>query len=96
VIYMKSDKLHIVVLETGNLDELKKGRPAKSPDGEVLICWTPDPVWLADKILDTEGDGAKIGKLIDEAAKRPEKPSNRPFHDKYEKTFFGDEDGTGV
>lgn len=96
MIYMTAGKLHIVVLETGNLEELKKGRPAHSPDGEVLICWTPDPVWLADKILETQGDGAKIAKLLEEASKRPEKPTNRPYHELYVKTFLGDKDGTSI
>ena len=35
---------------------------------------------LADKILDCNGDAAKIGELIDEAAKRPEKLGPRPYH----------------
>ena len=89
MIYMTSGELHIVVLESGNLDELKKGRPAKTPDGQVLICWTPDPVWLADKIIDTKGDGAQVAKLIEEAAKRPEKPSKRPYHEPYIKKNLG-------
>ena len=59
MLYMAAGDRHIVILETGNLEELKKGRPAITPDGEVLICWTPDPVWLADKILETNGDGSK-------------------------------------
>lgn len=81
MLYMKTEdgNLHIVVLETGNLEELKKGRPAKTPDGSVLIAWTPDPVWLADKIMDSQGDPKKIAQLIDEAAKRPQKPM-RPYH----------------
>jgi hypothetical protein len=86
MIYMKAVKLHIVVLETGNLDELKKGHPATTPDNEVFICWTPDPVWLADKLLDCDGDGAKIAELINEASKRPQKP-NRPYHENYANEF---------
>ena len=76
MLYLSGDdgKLKIIILETANLEEIKKGRPAKTPDGSVLIAWTPDPVWLADKIMDSGGDGATIGKLIDEASKRPEKP----------------------
>lgn len=72
--------LKIIVLESANLDELRKGRPAHSPDKSVLIAWTPDPVWLADKIMDSGGDAKRIAELIDEAAKRPEKPSPRPHH----------------
>lgn len=94
MLYMTGEGgLKIVVLETGNLEELKKGRPAKTPDGSVLICWTPDPVWLADKILDSNGDTAKIAAAIDEASKRPQKPSNRPKHETYIKSFLGDQHG---
>jgi hypothetical protein len=79
-------KLAIVVLETANLEEIKKGRPAKSPDGRVLIAWTPDPVWLADKIMDTDGDAAAIARLIDEAARRPQR-DRRPGHETHEHKF---------
>ena len=86
MIYMKGSDLTIIVLESANLEELKNGHPAKSPDGKVLIAWTADPVWLADKIMDSGGDAHLIGKLIDEAAKRPEKPS-RPYHKPHQTTL---------
>jgi hypothetical protein len=41
MIYLSGPGLKIVILETANLDELKQGRPAHSPDGEVLIAWMP-------------------------------------------------------
>lgn len=88
MIYMQSadSAFKIVVLETGNLDELRHGRPAMTPDGSVLIAWTPDPVWLADKIMEAGGDAAAIGRLIDEASKRPQKPA-RPRHKTHEFRF---------
>lgn len=91
MIYLKSPdgNLKIVVLESANLEALKQGKPAKSPDGTVLIAWTPDLVWLADKILDTNGDAQAIGKLIDEASKRPEKPGPRPHHEMHQYNFGG-------
>lgn len=69
----------IVVLETSNIDEIKKGRPAVVQDQSVIIAWTPDPVWLADKIMGAGSDAMEIGRLIDEAAKRPQQPP-RPYH----------------
>lgn len=87
MLYMNGDGIKIIVLESANIEELKKGRPAKTPDGSVLIAWTPDPVWLADKIMDSDGDAKLIGKLIDEAAKRPEKPGPRPTHKTHVKEF---------
>lgn len=91
MIYLKSadGSLKIVVLESANLEALKAGKPAKTADGSVLIAWTPDPVWLADKLMDCDGDGAAIGRLIDEAAKRPQQPSPRPKHGMHEHKFGG-------
>lgn len=81
MLYLKGeDGFRLIILESGNLDEPRKGRPAKTPDGSVLIAWTPDPVWLADKLMDCDGDALKIAKLVDEASKRPEKPMPRPTH----------------
>ena len=79
MIYLTGDGIKIIVLETANLDELRKGRPAITPDGKVMVAWTPDMVWLADKLLDAEGSAKAIAKLIDEAAKRPQKGA-RPYH----------------
>lgn len=78
MIYMQGDGLKIIVLETANLEELRKGRPAKTPDGSVLIAWTPDLPWLGARLTEAmrEGaDSAEIGLLIDEASKRPENPT---------------------
>jgi hypothetical protein len=86
MLYMSGPELKIIILETANLEELKKGRPAVSPDKSVLIAWTPDPTWLAEEIAKTDGDGEVIAKLIDQAAKRPEKPL-RPYHPPEETTF---------
>jgi len=92
MIYMKTadGKLRIVVLESANIEELKKGRPAKTADGSVLIAWCPDPVWLADQLMNTDGDGVEVARLIDEAAKRPEKPSPRPTHKPHLHKFGGE------
>ena len=90
MLYMTTDdgKLKIVILESANLEELKKGRPAHTADKSVMIAWRPDPVWLADQIMNIkDGDAGAIANLIDEAAKRPEKPSNRPPHKIHEHRF---------
>jgi hypothetical protein len=92
MLYLKSadGAVSLVVLESANLEELKKGRPAVTPDKSVLICWTPDPVWLADRLMDTNGDAGAIARLIEEAAKRPEKPGPRPKHKPHQHHFKGD------
>jgi hypothetical protein len=79
-------EMAIVVLETESLERLKKGEPAKTPDGKILICWTPDIDWLAGKLQDTAGGGADVARLIEESAKRPQAAA-RPYHG-YRKVEF--------
>lgn len=87
MLYMQTaDGLKLVILETANLEEIKNGRPAVTLDNSVLIAWTPDPVWLADKIMETGGDAESIARLIDECSKRPQKQP-RPCHEKHEHSF---------
>jgi len=92
MLYLKGadGSIRVIVLETANLEQIRAGRPAKTPDGEVLIAWTPDPVWLADKIMETDGDAQQIAALIDEAAKRPQREP-RPRHAPHEHDFGGSE-----
>jgi hypothetical protein len=91
MIYLKAagGDVKIIILEAGNLDRLKAGDPAKTPDGTVLIAYTPDPVWLADKLMDSDGDGVKIAALIEEASKRPQKDPKRPTHGQHIHSFLG-------
>ena len=96
MIYMTgTDGLHIVILDTQNLEELKKGRPATSPGGKVLIAWTPDIAWLAAELSKTGGDGPDVGRLIDESRNRPEKAVDYhgPEGTKLVKVTFPPEDG---
>lgn len=81
MIYLKllDGKFNIVVLESGNLDELKAGHPAVSPNGEVMVAWTPDPAWLASAIRSTGGDMKLIGRAIDLASRRPQQPVRPHF-----------------
>lgn len=73
-------EVSIIVLETENLENIKAGKPATTPDGRIVIAWTPDPEWLAQQIATSNGDGRGIGQLIDESAKRPQAPI-RPPHE---------------
>lgn len=91
MIYMSGD-VKIMILETANLEELKKGRPAKSPDGTVLVAWCPDVEWLGRELAKSGGDGRRIAELIDEAAKRPEKPTG-PYRG-MKKVEFHEDPGT--
>lgn len=70
-----------------------EGGLVTSPDKSVLICWTPDMVWLADKILDSGGDPGRIAELVAESIKRPQKPIDRPYHETLVKKLGIDEPG---
>jgi hypothetical protein len=79
MLYLESDGgTKVVVLSSENLEKLKQGKPAVTPDKKVCVCYTPDIGWLAEEIAkvvtNEDGDANKIGKLIDESTKRPEKP----------------------
>lgn len=78
----KGDKLKILVLEPGNVERIMAGEPAVSPDQSVIVAYTPDPVWLAEQLIRVDaGDAKAIGRLIDEAAKRPPGPASRAYHE---------------
>ncbi len=68
----------IVVISDGHLSQLRAGRPLRTPDGEVIVCWTPDEPWLAERIEATGGDTEKIAELIVESMKRQPSPEDRP------------------
>lgn len=75
MIYLNfGDDNRILVLETENLEEIKKGRPIATPDGLVAVAWTPDPEWLAQQIMNSDGTIGTIAKLVDESTKRPQRP----------------------
>lgn len=87
-----SDGFRLLILETANLERIKEGKPLVTPDKKTLVAWTPDPVWLADRIADVkDGDAAEIARLIEEAANRPQKPTNRPKHETYLHKFLPEE-----
>ncbi len=90
MIYLKTkdDGLRVLVLESGNLDQLRAGRPAVAPDKSVIVAYTPDPVWLADRLLGVpDGDLGAVARLIDEASRRPQKDPARPSHAPHAHTF---------
>jgi len=91
MIYLKGHsgekEVHLLILESANLERLKAGQPIRSVDKEVAVFWTPDVVWLSERIKESNGDMAKIAAAIEEARQRPEKPSPRPYHEPEVKHF---------
>ena len=93
MLYMtgNDDKTKIIVLEAGNIERLLAGGSAATPDSEILVTYTPDPVWLADQILAVrDGDLDRILDLIAESKKRKQKPADRPYHKPFTRFLAND------
>lgn len=86
-------EIRILVLESENLELIKAGKPLKSPDGLTLVAWTPAPEWLALQIAACDGSGESIGRLIEEASKRPQEPLRKSHPTEYVKIDFPDPPG---
>lgn len=69
------DGQHIIVLEPENLEAVRDGKFAKSPNRAVLIAYTPDAEWLGDQLVaNAENLTPEIlDRLIKESQQRPEK-----------------------
>lgn len=78
----------VVILEPGNLQHLQDAGLVKSPDGEIVILYTPDMLWFQEEALkrslfaDGSFDPGELQKLIDEG-KDPLPVVDRPVHPTY-------------
>lgn len=85
MIYFKaSDGKRMIVLSEGNLKALRAGKPAKTPDGEVLVLYMPDVGWVSEqigKLISPEGkiDSDKLNRVLEEGSQRPER--EEPYHE---------------
>jgi hypothetical protein len=80
MIYLRIGKQHVVILEPENLERVKT-KPCITPNASVMICYTPDALWLGDQIVVSmdEMTPDKLDSLIKESQDRPE-VRNRPYH----------------
>jgi hypothetical protein len=71
----------MIILEPENLEELKAGVYAKSPNGVVLISYTPDAEWLGGQLIANAENLSPelLDSLIKKAQKRPEKRNRAYF-----------------
>ena len=70
----------MLVLEPGNLEKLKRGEPIHKwlnefmPElrqkVELLFCYTPDAVWVAEQLNATKGDAVKLAEVIEASLSR--------------------------
>ncbi len=71
----------MLVLEPGNLEKLKAGEPIHKwlnefiPElptkVELLFAYTPDAVWVAERMKGCKGDALRLAELIQESLTRP-------------------------
>lgn len=85
MIYLKSGNTHILILEPGNLVDLKAGELIHSPDKEVVIVYTKDIAFFTQefqKVIDSNGAFSQedFDRVHKESLNRPEK-INRPYHE---------------
>ena len=74
IYFRTTDGRCCMVVELENLNRLVDGRPMKSPDEMVLVCYTPDMAWTAEQVR-ALGDpqmitGAQLAEIIDASSKR--------------------------
>ncbi len=82
MIYLKVKNNHVLVLEPGNIEELRDGGMVRSPNGEVGIIYTPDLVWFKEQQPNLQFGQLDIDlfdKIHKESLKRPE-VKDRPYH----------------
>jgi len=75
---LAADDRALLVIEPTNIDRLKAGEPLISPDGKLVVLYTPDAEWTMGQIqsmcsaTDFMVDGELMDFIIKEGLKRPE------------------------
>jgi hypothetical protein len=77
IYFTTTDGKACLIIEQGNLDRLRVGKPMSTPDGKFMICYTPDLLRLAPLIqgMITGGDGfdaVKFDAILKESLTWPE------------------------
>jgi hypothetical protein len=70
----------MLVLEPGNLEKLKRGEPIYKwlneflPELhqkiELLFCYTPDAMWVAEQMKGCQGDALKLAEILQQSLSR--------------------------
>jgi hypothetical protein len=80
----------LIILDAHNLEALKKGKQAATPDKHVMIAYTPDIGWTAEQLIQMSGvfvgsgglvgiDPFKLDAILEEGLTRPIAPQ-QPEH----------------
>lgn len=72
---------HFVILEPGNLDALKAGKFARTPNNAVIMAYTPDLEWLQEQLIGRVDslNPEVLEHLLEEGKSRPEKRDRPDF-----------------
>jgi len=79
IVLNSGDKV-LIIIEPGNIENLKKGLPMKLPQNMALV-YSPDTEWLMEKICQHEGgiSPEKLSDILIESLNRKE-VFERPYH----------------
>lgn len=58
-------EMYMLIVEPGNLDRLKEGKPLVTPDQRFMICYTPDLAFTYERIEEARSKGALTGDELD-------------------------------
>jgi hypothetical protein len=60
------DGAYMLVLEPNNISAMKAGHPVQTPDEKFLVCFTPDALFVEEKLKEAAGERTLTGRDIDE------------------------------
>lgn len=67
MIYMRlGDGTYMLVVEPSNVTQIKAGHPLITPDERFVICYTPDVLYVEQKIQEAQSKGPLTGSDLDE------------------------------
>jgi hypothetical protein len=78
IYFTTTDGRAVLIIESGNLERLKSGKPMKTPDEKFLVCYTPDMEWTMDQfqgmlaVTTNSVDPAIMDFILKEGMKRQE------------------------
>ena len=78
IYFTTTDGRAVLIIEGGNLDRLKAGKPMKTPDGKFMVCYTPDIEWTFDQfkgmlaVTTDQVDPKVLDFILKEGLKREE------------------------
>jgi len=78
IYFTTTDDQAVLIIENGNLERLKSGKPMRTPDGKFMVCYTPDLDWTMEQfkgmlaVTANAVDPAILDFILKEGLKREE------------------------